>query len=222
MKRLKEIMPYGYSCVVQKVECRNHLLRNYCQKIMALTKKTEYSIQIRNYIANNAMRFRTAITKSIAHHKDADGTMFNKINGLLIVHLQKSFLCFYYIFTNFVDIWKDIKNSFYHILGEHRNCEPYFCIGKKNGEVNLIFEAEKCDLIQEVTQISNRIAGHSDSLYMNVDNNTCEQFNSMINKHIAGERINFSQRNSYNVRVEAALVSYIHMVSTWEKCIKTL
>jgi hypothetical protein len=62
--------------------------------------------------------------------------------------------------------------------------------------------------IQEVTKISNRIAGHSDSLYMNVDNNACEQFNSIINKHIAEKRIHFSQRNSYNVRVEAALVSY--------------
>jgi len=82
------------------------------------------------------------------------------------------------------------------------------CNGKKNGEVNLVFEAEKCGLIQEVTKISNRIAGHSDSLYMNVGNNACEQFNSIINKHIAGKRINFSQRNSYNVRVEAALVSY--------------
>lgn len=83
MKRLKEIKPYGYSCVVQKVECRNHLLRNYSQKIMALTNKTEYPIRIWNYIANNAMRFRTAITKSIAHHKDVDGTMSDKINGLL-------------------------------------------------------------------------------------------------------------------------------------------
>lgn len=83
MKRLKEIMPYGYSCVVQKVECRNHLLRNYCQKIMALTKKTEYPIHIRNFIANNAMRFRTAITKSISHYKNADGPVSVKINGLL-------------------------------------------------------------------------------------------------------------------------------------------
>lgn len=98
-------------------------------------------------------------------------------------------------------------NSFYHILGEHGRCESYFWIGKKNGEVNLVFEAEKCGLVQELTQISTRIAGHSDSLYINVDNNAREQFNSIINKHIAGKRIRFSQRNSYNVRVEAAFVS---------------
>lgn len=93
-------------------------------------------------------------------------------------------------------------------MGQHVNCAPYFCTGKKMGEDNLIIEAENCGIIREVTQITNRIAGHSDSLYMNVDNNSCEQFNAIINKHISGKRINFSQRNSYNVRVEAAVVSY--------------
>lgn len=67
---------------------------------------------------------------------------------------------------------------------------------------------EKCGLLNEMKQIVNRIATHSDSLYINVDNNACEQFNSIINKHIGGKRINFSQRGSYNNRVEAAVVSY--------------
>lgn len=102
MKRLKEIMPYGYSCVVQKVECRNHLLRNYCQKITALTKKTEYPSRIRNYIASNAMRFRTAIAKSIAHHKDGDGAISDKINGKFIVLPQKMF---FYFVTKFKKIF---------------------------------------------------------------------------------------------------------------------
>jgi len=42
---------------------------------------------------------------------------------------------------------------------------------------------------------------------MNVDNNVCEQFNSVINKYLAGKRINYSQRHSYNARVEAAVIS---------------
>ncbi|CAH1721180.1 unnamed protein product [Aphis gossypii] len=42
---------------------------------------------------------------------------------------------------------------------------------------------------------------------MNVDNNVCEQFNSVIYKYLAGKRINYSQRNSYNARVEAAVIS---------------
>ncbi|XP_050055732.1 uncharacterized protein LOC126549701 isoform X2 [Aphis gossypii] len=49
---------------------------------------------------------------------------------------------------------------------------------------------------------------HADSLLMNVDNNVCEQFNSIINKHLAGKRINFSLRQSYNTRIESGVISY--------------
>jgi len=43
---------------------------------------------------------------------------------------------------------------------------------------------------------------------MNVDNNICEQFNSIINKHLFDKIIHFSQIHNYNVRVEAALLSH--------------
>lgn len=41
-----------------------------------------------------------------------------------------------------------------------------------------------------------------------VDKNVCEQFNSLINKFISGKRINFTQRNTYTTRIEAAIVSF--------------
>lgn len=43
---------------------------------------------------------------------------------------------------------------------------------------------------------------------MDVDNNACEQFNSVINKFLGGKRINFTQKNSYSTRVQAAVVSF--------------
>jgi len=46
------------------------------------------------------------------------------------------------------------------------------------------------------------------SLLLNVDNNICEQFNNLINKHIAGKIINFSQKQSYTTRVYVAVVSF--------------
>lgn len=42
-KRLKEILPYGPHFLVEKIECRNHMLRNYMQKLTAITKKNELS-----------------------------------------------------------------------------------------------------------------------------------------------------------------------------------
>jgi len=35
-----------------------------------------------------------------------------------------------------------------------------------------------------------------------------EQRNSVINKFLGGKRINFTQKNSYSTRVQAAVVSY--------------
>ncbi|KAF0709858.1 Uncharacterized protein FWK35_00035841, partial [Aphis craccivora] len=49
-----------------------------------------------------------------------------------------------------------------------------------------------------------RLITNAESLLGNKDNNICEQFNSIINKYVAGKRINFSSRGNYNTRVEAA------------------
>lgn len=43
-------MPYGNGFRVQKVECKNHLFRNYTTKLSALAKQTEYPIIIRKQI----------------------------------------------------------------------------------------------------------------------------------------------------------------------------
>jgi len=46
-------------------------------------------------------------------------------------------------------------------------------------------------------------------LILDLDNNICEQFNSLINKYIGGnKRINLSQRNAYNARVEEAVIAF--------------
>lgn len=84
----------------------------------------------------------------------------------------------------------------------------YFCNGSKLNEINYFSLANKSSLLQEFSQIVNRLANNADSLLMNVDNNICEKFNSVINKHLSGKQINFSQRQSYNIRVEVAVLSY--------------
>lgn len=37
-KRLNEVMSYGPRFLVKKIEYKNHILRNYSQKLMNLTK----------------------------------------------------------------------------------------------------------------------------------------------------------------------------------------
>lgn len=75
-------MPYGPKFVIEKVECRNHLLRNYGTKLMAIIKNTKYPIHLRKHIQNNCKRFRSAITKSIEYRNKLAGQSKNqKIYG---------------------------------------------------------------------------------------------------------------------------------------------
>lgn len=50
----------------------------------------------------------------------------------------------------------------------------------------------------EILSILRRVVDNAVSLILDVTNNVCEQFNSIINKFIAGKRINFSLKQSYN------------------------
>ncbi|XP_029342286.1 uncharacterized protein LOC103310448 [Acyrthosiphon pisum] len=185
-KRLNEVMPYGPTFLVEKIECRNHILRNYSQKLMNLTRITKYPCFIRKFIVRNIIRFRTAITKSIKYRKNLDESNYQKIEGLR----------------------KDILNSPYHIFGKHTNCAQYFCTGRKLYELNLIDEVLQCGLMKDIYTALRRVADNAKSLLLDVDNNICEQFNSVINKHIGGKRINFSQKQSYSTRIYTAVVSF--------------
>ncbi|KAL4088881.1 hypothetical protein QTP88_023965 [Uroleucon formosanum] len=179
-KRLAEIMPYEPRLPVIKIECHNHLLRNYGTKLVAMTLNTKYPISLRKHLKSNILRFRFSITKAIEYR--------NRLR-------------------------QDINNSFRHILGARDRCESYFCKGPQTNEKNMIEDAERSVLMSDISQLLSRLVANVDSLLMNVDNNVCEQFNSVINKYLEGKRINYSQKNSYNARAEAALYHVIQMES---------
>lgn len=71
---------------------------------------------------------------------------------------------------------RDIFNSIYHRLGQHSNCAKYFCSGSKNGETNLVPEAERTGIMTDnMRNIVYRLTINADSLIENVDNNPCEK-----------------------------------------------
>lgn len=80
-KRLNDILPYGHALRVEKIECRNHLLRNYSKKMMALSKRTEMPIDIRKKISENILRLRTDITCAIKYRKSQNVQLSQKISG---------------------------------------------------------------------------------------------------------------------------------------------
>jgi len=56
--------------MIQKIECRNHLVRNYISKLKTLDTKTEYPVTIRKFIVTNILRFRSDVTKAITYQKN--------------------------------------------------------------------------------------------------------------------------------------------------------
>lgn len=95
-----------------------------------------------------------------------------------------------------------------HRLERHTSCSSYFCEGPKIGELDMVPEAERCGILQEINKIMFHLVNTSSSLIVYVDNNVCEQFNSIINKYIDGKIINFSQSNNYFTRVRASIIEF--------------
>lgn len=92
-------------------------------------------------------------------------------------------------------------------MGQHEKCAAYFC-KKNNTEENRVPEAEKCGLMGEMSIIIKRVVDLASCLILDVTNNVCEQFNSVVNKYIGGKRINFSLKQSYSTRIRAAIISF--------------
>lgn len=189
LSRLREAMPYGPSLLVEKIECKNHILRNYCNRLkdIALNRKVG-TVALRSAVRLRLMRLRYSVTKAIEFRRQQD---------IPLAH-QSS------------ELEKDIINGPSHVFGEHRYCEErgYFCDGRKEGEENLVPTLAECGLYQEVMSAVHRVAFHASSLIHSVTNNTVETYNSIVAKFVGGKRVNFACRGSYQARCEAAAASY--------------
>jgi len=118
-----------------------------------------------------------------------------------IVHFKK---------LNIIGLRFDIYNAPYHrLFDNHEKCSTYFCKDKNNTSTELNVN-KKCisSISREIDIIISRLSKNADSLILDVDNNICEQLNSIINKFLGGERINFSQKSSYITRINAAVISF--------------
>lgn len=151
------------------------------------------------------------------HQKKNEGISF-EIYGKYHWKFKKNLIYFFYflffiisnILFNYyiIDLAKDLQNSPLHVLGIHKKCNDYFVVVKKISKINWVPQAIQNDMLMEINKATNQLVYNSKSLIVDVDNNICEQFNNIINKFIGGKRINLSQRNVYNTRVEATVISF--------------
>jgi len=63
-KKLSIAQPYGPNCLVKKIECKNHILRNYISKLNDMAAKRKSSSGkvvpgfLRKLLKNNKLRIR--------------------------------------------------------------------------------------------------------------------------------------------------------------------
>jgi len=109
-KQILEARPYK-NRTVEKIECKNHLLRNFCKKMREIaTKKQAGKLENRKLLQNNILRLRKGIVSAIQYrikNKDNDN-----------------------------DLRNDILNSIDHIFGQHNKCPSYFC--NKENTINYL------------------------------------------------------------------------------------
>lgn len=192
-KKLAESNPYNTP--IMKIECRNHLLRNYCTRLRELTQKKissakkNVNIKQRNVLNNNIKRLRTGVIAAIKHINEENTDLSH---GEKITLLKK-----------------DISNGPSHVFGDHTKCNKYFCSGPKGeNEINWVPLMKESGFFQDILFIVERVVRNAESLILNMDNNVAESYNSVLAKFVGGKRINFTTRRSYSTRCEAAAISY--------------
>ena len=63
-------------------------------------------------------------------------------------------------------------------------------------------------LFFKVHKITLYLSTHADSLMFGATSNSCESFNNIVCKEVAGKRVNYSQRGSYYGRAYAAVIRH--------------
>lgn len=195
-KKILEARPYK-TLTVEKIECKNHLLRNVCNRLRDLTtssvknKKTGTStILLRKVIGDRILRIRSAITKAIEFRQSENS-----------LHPQK-----------IEELRKDILNCPSHVFGEHKVCSERgykFCkAAERPTEKNLVPELEDSGLYGKINVLIRDISAHSRSLIENVTSNPAEHYNAAIAKFIGGKRVNFARGRSYKGRCAAAVIRH--------------
>jgi hypothetical protein len=193
--KILEARPYG-PLIVDKIECRNHLLRNYCTKLREISATTvkdkniqfekSVHLKLRKMIKLSVLRLRSAVTKAITYRKSQTGDLKTKIRNLE----------------------KDILNGPSHIFGDHRSCAEYFCKRKTAGEPNHVPDLIKCDLYPKIMAAVGVLADNARHLIHDLDSNRAEYYNAAVAKLIGGKRVNYCMKGSYQARCSAAVVSH--------------
>lgn len=177
--------PYSH-ITIEKIECRNHLLRNLCNKLTALQTDTKFILKHRKVITQKKIMILRKTVRTIIKTHKADSESERRCNIELL--------------------YNDLLLAHLHAFDDHSRCKPIFCnVGDCEPQST---EFYTCTLWSRICTLISNLASHAPSLIHDIDSNTVERYNSIVAKLVGGKRINFSKRGSYQTRCHASVVSF--------------
>ncbi|KAF4522566.1 hypothetical protein B566_EDAN012857 [Ephemera danica] len=190
-KRIREANPYK-TIVVEKIECKNHLLRNLAGRLSDIAQPKRGQprlgdVESRKIVGSQIANIRKGITMAIK---------FRKLQTNLPMRDRIQLLR------------KDMTNAANHYFGEHKNCEQYYCQGAKDSEKNLMPKLRATGIDIQIQKHLSYYAVYATSLIHDLSSNYAEHYNSIVAKFIGGKRINWTQRQSYKDRCNMGVISY--------------
>jgi hypothetical protein len=90
----------------------------------------------------------------------------------------------------------DILNGPKYIFGCRDQCPSYFCNGPKTDEENVWIVFKNSEVFSDFNRHLTRVANNASSLLQEVDTNTSECYNSIVNKLIGRKRVKSSRRRT--------------------------
>jgi len=178
---------------VEKIECINHIVRNFNTKLYDTAKNTvkgknaaDIPIEERRLVSSDFPRFGIAVRKSVDHYQQ------NKTN------------------CSWKDLEQDLRNIPFHIFGQHYNCKNYFCHKVTTPEENKIPAFVKMNFWAPLQLALNRVVRLAKSLIEKKTTNPAENFMAVANKYIEGKRKNFGQSYLYPLRMAGAVFAFNH------------
>lgn len=189
-KLLRDIRIYkNPDLVIEKLECVNHLCRNFRTKFGFLEKVTRFDKKLRKHVkAGKANNICKGVKSAAKYWRESQVRLSRKISNLE----------------------QDIMNTPAHYFGVHTHCKSYFCTKTTSraaiDNLNLLKDDGLYYEVLNLCQVY--FAGNVKSLLENHTNNAAEEFNNIVAKYLGGKRVNYSLARAYTGRVAAAVVQY--------------
>ncbi|KAK3922399.1 hypothetical protein KUF71_011868 [Frankliniella fusca] len=225
----KDKQPYGATFPVQKIECKNHLLRNLKKSLLQISQNTHLPcpvglnkqdmVFLRKLVKENTLRLATGVSCASEYR--------GRTEDVPMHHMRVA------------NLRADILNAPLHTFGDHDKCAEYFCKTRQGAsaataaavdtaatagpgsasapgpspaappppEVNYVPRLSTAGIWSLIMTAVHRLADKASSLVYNVSNNPCEVANSVIAQKVANKRPYLGGSSSYEMRVNAAALS---------------